>query len=122
MVAVLKGLVLIPVALVAVVLAVANRAPVLLSLDPFTRDVNHALAVSLPLYLVIMGAVAVGVILGGTAVWLKQRAWRRRARQAEAELATARAETQRLRAELQKSAPPVVSSTGLPVVFDRTAA
>lgn len=118
---IVRWVVLLPVALVGILLSVGNRAPVTLSLDPFSREAP-ALAFSLPLYIVVLGAMAIGVILGGVAVWWKQGNHRKRARQAEAELSVSRTETARLRQELAKNAPPATSPTGLPVVFDRTAA
>lgn len=118
---VLEWLVLLPVALVVVALAVANRSMVTLSADPFSREAP-ALTATLPLYAVIFASLLLGVLLGGLTVWWKQGANRRRARKAEADLAAARAETERLRAELAKTAPPAASATGLPIVFDRTAA
>ena len=118
---ILNWLVLAPLALVAVVLAVANRGMVTLSADPFTRETPF-LTVSLPLFVIIFAAVILGVVMGGAAVWLNQGQNRKRARRAEADLANARAETERLRTELAKGAPPAASPSGLPVVFDRTAA
>ncbi|MEM7695765.1 MAG: hypothetical protein AAF318_15040 [Pseudomonadota bacterium] len=51
----------VPLAAAAVLLAVANRDPVRLTADPFRSD--PALTVEVPLYLVIFGATAAGVVL-----------------------------------------------------------
>ena len=56
----LKALILLPVAILVVLLAVANRAPVTLSLDPFSQDAPE-FATQLPLFAVIFAAVMVGV-------------------------------------------------------------
>ena len=72
----LKGLVLLPVAIVVVALAVANRAPVRLSFDPFSADLP-VFSVTLPLYVILFAAVALGVILGGIATWTGQATTRR---------------------------------------------
>ncbi|NLH83205.1 MAG: DUF1049 domain-containing protein [Phyllobacteriaceae bacterium] len=87
-----------PIGMVVVALAVANRRPVTLSLDPFRPD-DPAIAVTLPLFLPILGAVVLGVLLGGVAVWLGQgkhrkaaRAGRRATTRLEAERATLAAE------------------------------
>lgn len=68
-----------PLGIVLVAIALANRHPVSLVLDPFNPD-QPALAVQLPLYAFLMGALVLGVILGGVATWLGQSRWRRTAR------------------------------------------
>ena len=52
----LKALILLPVAILVVLLAVANRKPVLLSLDPFSQDAPE-FSVTVPLFGVIFLAV-----------------------------------------------------------------
>ncbi|CAO4178275.1 LapA family protein [Methylorubrum populi] len=74
----LKALVLLPVAIVVVLLAVANREPVTLSLDPFSPE--PVFSVVLPLYAVLFGAVALGILVGGIGSWLGQSRTRQRAR------------------------------------------
>lgn len=100
MVRFLKALVLLPVAVLIVLLAVANRSPVTLSLDPFTRDVPE-FAMQLPLFAVIFLAVMVGVVIGGTATWLAQGKHRRARRQFRREVTNLRNETERLRNQVQ---------------------
>ncbi len=80
----LRWLVLVPLGLVLVLLAVANRAPVTLSLDPFSREAP-ALAVSLPLFVALLLAVALGVLIGGLAAGIGRLRWRHRAKKAERE-------------------------------------
>jgi len=92
-------LVLVPLGLLIVVFAVANRQRVTISLDPFSTDAPE-LTASLPLFLVILGMLIIGVIIGGGASWLRQARWRRRARRLEAETRRLRAETETLRREL----------------------
>jgi len=104
-----KLLLLLPIIIVAVALSVANRHEVLFSLDPFTSEAP-ALSVTTPLYWLLFGAVAVGVVLGGLATWLRQGRWRRSARHDHAEL-------ERLRRANEQSRP----TPSLPPV-DRTAA
>ena len=79
-----------PLSILAVALAVANRKPVTLSLDPFNPEAP-ALAVSLPLFAVVFGALIVGVIAGGTVVWVRQGRARREARAARKALKQAAA-------------------------------
>jgi uncharacterized integral membrane protein len=88
----LKALILLPVAILVVLLAVANRAPVTLSLDPFSQDAPE-FAAQLPLFAVIFAAVMLGVVIGGVASWLAQgRRLRRETRQL-------RYETERLKSQ-----------------------
>ena len=101
------GLVLIPLGLIFVVFAVANRHLVTVSFDPF-NTVNPSVAVTMPLFVAIIVVAILGVAAGGTATWFRQRHWRRAARQHEAEARRARTETADLRAAA------VVSRGGTP--------
>ncbi|GEO14693.1 lipopolysaccharide assembly protein LapA domain-containing protein [Microvirga aerophila] len=106
----LKALILLPVAILVVLLAVANRAPVTLSLDPFSQEAPE-IATQLPLFAVIFAAVMLGVVIGGTATWLAQGKNRRARRQSRREARQLRYETERLRAQ--------VPSTNLPATLPR---
>jgi uncharacterized integral membrane protein len=91
------GLVLIPLGLIFIVFAVANRHWVTVSFDPFnSRD--PSVAVTLPLFVVIIAVAIAGVLAGGSATWFRQRHWRRAARQHEADARQARAQLAELRA------------------------
>ena len=68
-----------PLGVVLVALAVSNRHPVQLILDPF-RPESPALALELPFYAYILGALVLGVLIGGVATWMSQSRWRRTAR------------------------------------------
>ena len=83
--------VLLPLAVLFVVFAVANRHAVTVSFDPFNTS-EPAIGVSLPLFLVIILSAIGGVVAGGAATWLRQSRWRRAARRHEAEAAAAKAE------------------------------
>src|SRR4051812_50110776 len=76
--------VLAPLAIVIVMFAVANRETITVSFDPFD-SAHPALALKMPLFVLIFVLVAVGVVVGGIAAWLRQHKWRTRARRAEAE-------------------------------------
>ena len=73
----LSRLVFVPVAAIVVVFAVTNRQPVSLELWPFP------FAVDLPLYLAVLGALVIGILIGGSAQWLSDGRWRRKARAGE---------------------------------------
>jgi uncharacterized integral membrane protein len=80
---VLRRLVWFPIALVAaallITLAVANRDPVRMVLDPFRPDAP-VISLTLPFYAYLLGALTLGVVLGGVATWLGQGRWRKTAR------------------------------------------
>jgi uncharacterized integral membrane protein len=90
------ALVLIPLGLIFVVFAVANRHLVTVSFDPF-NSVDPSVAVRLPLFVVIIAVAILGVAAGGSATWFRQRHWRRAARQHEADARAARAQLDDLR-------------------------
>jgi uncharacterized integral membrane protein len=92
----LTGLVLIPLALIFVVFAVANRHWVTVSFDPF-NSADPSVAVTLPLFVIIIVVAILGVFAGGTATWFRQRHWRRAARQHEADARQARADLAAMR-------------------------
>jgi uncharacterized integral membrane protein len=94
----LTALTVIPLALIFLVFAVANRHFVTLSFDPF-NSADPALSVSLPLFALIIVIAILGVIAGGLATWFGQRRWRRAARQHEADARTARAQLAELRSQ-----------------------
>ena len=93
---IVRALVLIPLAIVLVALAVANRQTVTVSFDPFDR-VDPAFSVTAPLYVLILALVIAGVIVGGVAAWMRQGQWRWRARRAETQTRELRAENDQLK-------------------------
>lgn len=75
----LKFLILGPIAIVLVLFAIANRQWVPVSINPFSRA-DPTLTLEAPLYMLMFGAMMIGVVLGGLATWLKQRPYRKVAR------------------------------------------
>ena len=96
----LRVLIALPVAVLLVTLAVANRHGVRLVLDPFRSD-EPMLFLVLPFYAYLFGALLLGVIIGGLTVWRTQARWRRTARRRAAEAQRWRAEADRLTRERQ---------------------
>ncbi len=92
------ALILVPLTIVIVMFAIANREIIMVSFDPFDST-QPAYAVKMPLFILIFVLVGVGVVIGGIAAWLRQHKWRARARRAEAEARELRAalEAQRAR-------------------------
>lgn len=64
-----------PVTVIVVLFAIANRSPATLSFWPLPW------AVDLPIYLIILGALFAGFLLGAAVAWLSGGRRRRRARQ-----------------------------------------
>src|SRR5262245_48643311 len=91
-----SALILVPLAIVFIVFAVANRKSVIVSLDPFD-EANPDLAISLPLFGLILILLISGVIVGGIAAWLGQGKWRWRARHFEREARELRSELDEVR-------------------------
>ncbi len=78
----LKLLFLIPVGILVIILSVANRDPISVSLNPLSNGAGDAaLTFSLPLYLVLFFALLTGVILGGFGSWFAQGKARKKARE-----------------------------------------
>jgi hypothetical protein len=93
----LKWLLLLPVAALAVTLAIANRQETTLVFEPF--GLVSDLRVTAPLFAVVFASLMAGVVLGGIGVWFGQGENRRAAREARAQAARLAAENDRLRAQ-----------------------
>jgi uncharacterized integral membrane protein len=89
-------LVLVPLAVVIIAFAVANRQIVTVSLDPFSAE-HPAASATLPLFALVIVLLIVGVLIGGIAAWLRQAKWRRTARRLEREAGELRVELERLK-------------------------
>jgi uncharacterized integral membrane protein len=96
----LTALILVPLAIVLVAFAVANRQTVTISFDPF--DPAHpAFTLAVPLFALTLTLVIVGVIVGGVAAWLRQSRWRRTARLAQGQARELSAELDRLKRSMR---------------------
>jgi uncharacterized integral membrane protein len=82
---------LIPLAVVIIAFAVANRQIVTVSLDPFSAE-DPAASLTLPLFALVIVLLVLGVVIGGIAAWLRQSKWRRTARRLEREVEDLRRE------------------------------
>jgi uncharacterized integral membrane protein len=93
--------ILVPLAVILVALAVANRELVAFTMDPFNPG-NPALTLKLPLFIFLFLTLLVGIVVGSVATWLKQGRYRRLARQREQE-------NRSLRDAAMRAAPPKVA-------------
>lgn len=88
-------LVAFPIAILLVTLAVINRHDVRMVLDPF-KPKAPSIVVDLPFYFYLFGALLLGVLIGGAAMWLSQGRWRKTARLRAQEVRRWQAEANRL--------------------------
>ena len=98
----LKLIIFLPLGLVLIAFAIANRHGVTVGLDPLAKnlaaDGQLLNPVSLPLFVIVFAALMAGVLIGGFASWIGQGKHRRAARQG-------RAEVERLRADAISARP-----------------
>ncbi|MET0408785.1 MAG: lipopolysaccharide assembly protein LapA domain-containing protein [Hyphomicrobium sp.] len=94
-----------PLGIILVAIAVSNRQPVDLILDPF-RPETPALSIELPFYIYLMAALVVGVVLGGLATWMGQSRWRQTARSQGRRAARWQAEADRLSRDREATSSP----------------
>jgi lipopolysaccharide assembly LapA-like protein len=91
-----------PIAIIVVSFAIANRQWITVSFDPFSRDAPFA-AMDMPLWALFFCGVFFGLIAGWIACWIAQSKWRRSARDTRRELARTQSEA----SELRREVPPV---------------
>src|SRR4030095_1301408 len=91
-----SAVVIIPLGIFFIIFAVANRHLVTVSFDPF-NSATPTVAITLPLFVVIIAVAMLGVLAGGMATWFRQGRFRRAARQSEAEARQMRTELAQLR-------------------------
>jgi uncharacterized integral membrane protein len=90
--------VFVPLAIILVALAVANRAPASFTLDPFNPG-NPGLTVQMPLFVLLFAAIVIGMIVGSLATWIKQGRYRKLARQRSQEAEALRQAAARTQAQ-----------------------
>ena len=105
---IVAAIILVPLAVIIIAFAVANRQAVTVSFDPFSAG-EPAAAVTLPLFAVIILVLIVGVLIGGLASWLRQGRWRSAARRFERELTQLRGKVAALEG---RAAGPATGSPG----------
>jgi uncharacterized integral membrane protein len=88
--------ILVPLAMIIVAFAVANRQDVTISLDPFNPG-QPAYSKTMWLFVPIFAVLILGVAIGGLVSWLRHGKWRRMARRYEREVIALRGEIASLR-------------------------
>ena len=94
--ALVRYLIILPIALLFIAFSIANRQLVGVRLDPFAGLEDPAF-LELPLFILLMASLLIGLILGGVIVWFAQGKHRKAARLAQRE-------TERLRHEAARMA------------------
>jgi uncharacterized integral membrane protein len=103
-------LIVLPLAIVIVAFAVANRQAVTVSFDPFSAT-SPAYAATVPLFVMIFALLILGVVVGGVAAWIRQAKWRRTACRLDGEV---RALHQEMDAIRSRFAPEASATTAEP--------
>ncbi len=93
---VLLKIILLPVAILVVAFAMANRATVSVDLWPLDYSIET------PMFALVLISATAGLALGGMVSWISAAGRRRQARAVTRDLATARSEAARLRETLKR--------------------
>jgi uncharacterized integral membrane protein len=83
-----------PLVVLAIVFAVANRQWVTVSLDPLHHDAP-LLSIAMPMWVLFFCGVFAGIFAGWSAAWFAHRKWHRAAREARIELLRTQTEHER---------------------------
>ncbi|MGE3147438.1 MAG: lipopolysaccharide assembly protein LapA domain-containing protein [Pseudorhodoplanes sp.] len=96
--------ILLPLGVILVMFAVANREVVTVSFDPFS-SADPAFSLRAPLFALILAVMIAGVIVGGVAAWLGQGKWRRTTRKLDADIVALQREIEMLTTRLDTNVP-----------------
>jgi uncharacterized integral membrane protein len=98
------GIIVVPLVVLLVAFAVANRQAVTVSFDPFSAA-SPAYAATVPLFAVLFAVLILGVLIGGIAAWIRQGKWRRAARKLDGEVRTLHDEMDAIRRRFGSGTP-----------------
>jgi uncharacterized integral membrane protein len=102
---ILRVIIFVPLALVILFFAMANRGSVRIGLDPFETNDGSGPSFEAPIFLVVLASMAVGVLAGGVSSWVGHLPVRRAAKVARAEARKTRVEIEKLRQQALTSVP-----------------
>ena len=86
-------LVVLPLAVLSAFFAVNNRDATPLDFDPIPYTIT------LPLFVWVLGAILIGLVVGGSAAWMRQGKWRRQTRALERQVQGLEGEMEQIRAQ-----------------------
>ena len=110
---IVTAIIVVPLAVIIVAFAVANRQAVTVSFDPLS-SAAPAYTVTLPLFIIIFVVLILGVLIGGLAAWLGQGKWRRAARRLDADFGAIRDELHALRHRADPQPPNIKPPVAIP--------
>jgi uncharacterized integral membrane protein len=93
---ILNWIVGVPIALIVIGFAVANRQWIEVSFDPFSRQAPFA-AIAMPLWALLFCGLFLGALAGWIACWFAQKKWRKAAREERAQSTRLRDEVDTLK-------------------------
>jgi uncharacterized integral membrane protein len=102
---ILRIIVFVPLGLIILFFAMANRGSVKISLDPFPGADLSGPSFEAPLFLIVLASMALGVLAGGVSSWLGHMPVRRAAKVARVDARKARDEAELLRQAAMASLP-----------------
>lgn len=74
-----------PAAIALIAFALANRTPVMVSLDPISAEAPW-FSLSLPIWVLLFAGIFLGLVIGWVGSWISQGKWRKAAREARSNL------------------------------------
>ncbi len=98
---ILKLVFIIPVAICILTIAVANRSPIMLSLDPVSVD--PVFSFKAPLFVFLFLSLMIGILIGGFSVWMAQGVHRKTAKNLNKEVSSLYKETSKLKSEIYEA-------------------
>jgi uncharacterized integral membrane protein len=102
---IVTAIIVVPLVVVIVAFAVANRQTVTVSFDPLS-SAAPAYAATLPLFAIVFAVLILGVLIGGIAAWIRQGRWRRTARRLDGEVRALHDELETIRRRFGTSEKP----------------
>ncbi len=103
-------LVLVPLCLIVLVFALANRHMVTVNFNPLVSVDDPAPGMGMPLFLVIYAVLFIGISLGGLAVWFTQAGHRKAERRYKRENSDLRTELSRARRTPARAEDPTLAA------------
>lgn len=107
---ILKWLVFLPLLIVIVMFALANRGSVTLFFDPFSSAPAGEAGLTMPLFALVLICLAIGTLMGGIGAWLAQHKHRSAERRLKREVEALRLEKEQTTQTVPGSAPPMPPS------------